>query len=775
MTLKELCKALSISEATGKNWLRLGKISPDTMHNGKASFSKKYVDSLIDDIASGKIQALNSRRNKKYVSGSFFYNSYVPKDSDCLPKVRAISEYLEENKVSLSKEEVCYLLAYYARQLFESNGNHSGICNLFDDSSDDFGIDNLFENSSDDSLDNNYLINDTCKTGIVTLIRDLSNSHLEIKLQASFKKGIEPTSSSFKSSILKMKDRHPELFAHTFIYEPGTDTLGLIYMSLRDLGSRKNAGSYYTPTEIVRKSIDNLDIDKAPVKKNSRINVLDPCCGSGNFLIQMPDTLNAGNINGCDIDPICVCITRINLALRYGASSIPVIRKNIRCANFLKTELTDIFDDPSFSPSYIIGNPPWGYDFSDEEKELFRNEYTTAKGRSVESYDLFTEKGISCLDNGGHLSFVLPEAALSVSIHKPLRKIIISSCNITYLAYLGNVFHKVACPSVILQLTKTAQKLDTRNMVVENLITPSRPSNSTINTNRKVSADKLSFYTSDEEYSILETMSSLKESAYLKGNAVFALGIVTGNNDKYIIDKSELKNEHSSIGEQDINKYIENKSLNSILYSSQNHKESSYNRSHDIQDNSLVQSNYEIVLKGSDISKYHISKPDRFIDFKPESFQQVAKTEIYRAKEKLFYRFINNELTFAYDNEGLVSLNSCNILIPQIPGLDIKYVMAILNSTPAQFYFKKSFNSVKVLRSHLEQIPIPIASDDEQREIIDMVDTLISIAQSLSETNPEISSSDIMFLPIYRKLDLKIASAYGLTDSQYKLIHDKIL
>ena len=748
MTLKELCKALSISEATGKNWLRLGKISPDTMHNGKASFSKKYVDSLINDIASGKIQALNSRRNKKYVSGSFFYNSYVPKDSDCLPKVRAISEYLEENKVSLSKEEVCSLLAYYAGQLFESNGKHSGICNLFDE-------------SSDDSHDNNHLNNDTHKTGIVTLIRDLSNSHLESKLQASFKKGIEPTSSSFKSSILKMKDRHPELFAHTFIYEPGTDTLGLIYMSLRDLGSRKNAGSYYTPTEIVRKSIDNLDIDKAPEKKDSRINVLDPCCGSGNFLIQMPDTLQASNIYGCDIDPICVCITRINLALKYGASSIPVIRNNIRCANFLKTELTDIFDDPSFSPSYIIGNPPWGYDFSDEEKELFRTKYTTAKGRSVESYDLFTEKGISCLDNGGHLSFVLPEAALSVKIHKALRKIIISSCDITYLAYLGNVFHKVACPSVILQLAKTGRKLDTRNMIVENIVTPSKPSIFTISTSRKVSADKLSFYTSDEEYSILETMSTLKESVTLKGNAVFALGIVTGNNDKYIIDIPSPNDEKIALYKQNNIKLSENAS--------------SEGKSHVVQNNNIIQNCFEIVLKGSDISKYHISKPDRFIDFKPESFQQVAKADIYRAKEKLFYRFINNELTFAYDNEGLVSLNSCNILIPQILGLSIKYVMAVLNSTPAQFYFKKSFNSVKVLRSHLEQIPIPIVSKEEQKEIVTMVDSLISSARSLEETTSDISNADIVSLPIYRKLDSKIASAYGLTNSQYNIIHDKML
>lgn len=705
MTLKELCKELSISEATGKNWLRLGKIAPDIKDAKKPSFSQKYVDSLIEDIASGKIQALNSRRNKKFVSGSFFYNSYVPKDSDCLPKIKAISEYLEENRISLTREEVCLVLAYYAQQLFDKNAG-----NIYISTSNDNSADKPDTNEADNST----------KAAINKLIIDLANSYQDNDL-----------SSDPGTSITIMKDNVPDLFAQKLTYEPGTDTLGLLYMSLRDLGSRKNAGSYYTPTEIVRKSVNNLDINGSDPQDYPQA-ILDPCCGSGNFLIQMPEDLLPESIYGCDIDKTCICIARINLALKYGATYIPTIIKNIRCANFLTANLTDIYDAPSFSPSYIIGNPPWGYDFSDEEKELFNNLYATAKGRSVESYDLFTEKGIRILKRGGRLSFVLPEAALSVKIHKALRKIIISSCNITYLSYLGNVFHKVACPSVILQLSKTGQKLDTHGMKIETTEGSNQKKQGhnidcsfVIHTHRNVSSDKLSFYTRDEEYSILETMSSLKEHVTLKGRAIFALGIVTGNNDKYISD--------------------------------------------------IPKDGYEVILKGSDISKYHIEKPDRFINFVPEAFQQVAKTDIYRANEKLFYRFINNELTFAYDNEGLVSLNSCNILIPQIPDLNIKYVMAILNSSPAQFYFKKTFNSVKVLRSHLEQIPIPVVPYDEQKKIVDMANKLVKSARTLSETKADISNADIVSLPIYKKLDLTIAKAYGLSDSQYSSIHDKMV
>jgi hypothetical protein len=139
------------------------------------------------------------------------------------------------------------------------------------------------------------------------------------------------------------------------------------------------------------------------------------------------------------------------------------------------------------------------------------------------------------------------------------------------------------------------------------------------------------------------------------------------------------------------------------------------------------------------------------------------------------YRFINKDLIFAYDKDGMVSLNSCNILIPKLPGLDIKYILAVLNSSPAGFYYKKSFNSVKVLRSHLEQIPIPVVSKDEQAKIIELVDRIMDLQMH----DPPISCADAHFditnMSEYEELDRLIASAYGLSSSQYGCIHGKIM
>ena len=133
----------------------------------------------------------------------------------------------------------------------------------------------------------------------------------------------------------------------------------------------------------------------------------------------------------------------------------------------------------------------------------------------------------------------------------------------------------------------------------------------------------------------------------------------------------------------------------------------------------------EVILKGSDICKYHTNPNSNYIVFNPQNFQQVAPIEMYRAPEKLLYRFISSQLVFAYDDKQTLSLNSCNIVIPKIEGMQIKYILAILNSSVSQFVYQKEFHSIKVLRAHMEHIPIPRVGKAIQNEIIAMTEPLI--------------------------------------------------
>ena len=149
-----------------------------------------------------------------------------------------------------------------------------------------------------------------------------------------------------------------------------------------------------------------------------------------------------------------------------------------------------------------------------------------------------------------------------------------------------------------------------------------------------------------------------------------------------------------------------------------------------------------------------------YIRFVPESFQQVAPVEMYRAKEKLLYRFISEVPVFTYDDRQTLSLNSCNIVIPDIDGLEMKYILAILNSSVAAYFISKKFNSVKLLRSHIEQMPIPVVPMDVQVSIIKKVDRIMNSSENISG--------------LYEDLDSDIMELYGLATKHSDVIKNAL-
>ena len=619
LSLKELCAELSISISTGRNWIKLGKLLPEYTEKKTPYFSKEYIAKLRKELQSGKNKALKSRRNKKFVSGNSLYNSYVSDQCQNIPILQKLLTLISDNEIELNTSTIQFLIADCALHLF----------------SDKLGL-NLPENKK---LLLQFLNHELFIEGYNELINDLIDN---------------------TSEAIKFCQKYPLLFDMQYIYEANEDILGLIYISCKNIGNRKATGSYYTSTKVVKKLISKLDF-------KSKDRILDPCCGTGNFLLQLPNTISFNSIYGNDIDVVSVKITRLNMALKFNEPSSSI------CEHI--TELNYLTEYSNRDFQYIIGNPPWGYEFSDDEKSQLKKIFKSTSGKNIESYDIFIEQAIKQLANNGHLAFVLPEALLNVKAHTNIREIILQSCSIKNLDYLGNAFGNEEY---------------------------------TINTEREVTSNYFSFITSDEEYNVLKKIRNTKHATFLLGNADFALGIVTGNNKDYISGTETSSN--------------------------------------------------EMILKGADISKYHINQTDNYIIFKPESFQQIAPTEMYRAPEKLLYRFISNQLVFAYDDKQTLSLNSCNIVIPKIPGTKIKYILAILNSRIAQFIYKKEFNSVKVLRSHIESIPIPSVSEAIQDKIIEITDILIS--------GLDIKEAET----VYDKLDRLVAEVFNLNDSEIEII-----
>lgn len=104
--------------------------------------------------------------------------------------------------------------------------------------------------------------------------------------------------------------------------------------------------------------------------------------------------------------------------------------------------------------------------------------------------------------------------------------------------YLGNAFDKVNCPCIILKLEYTNEKLCCNNLLIK-----TKERNYVINNNRPVTAECFSFLSTDDEYNIIAKIDSVPNKTTLFNNADFALGIVTGDNEKYISDAKITENE----------------------------------------------------------------------------------------------------------------------------------------------------------------------------------------------------------------------------------------
>lgn len=128
----------------------------------------------------------------------------------------------------------------------------------------------------------------------------------------------------------------------------------------------------------------------------------------------------------------------------------------------------------------------------------------------------------------------------------------------------------------------------------------------------------------------------------------------------------------------------------------------------------------EPVVTGKDIIPHQILEPKKYLYFNPSNFQQVAPEAVYRARSKLLYKFISTRPIFAVDTTKKISLNSANVLIPNIPGFSHFTVCSILNSSIYAFIYKLRFGDTKVLRSNLEQLKFPKFN----QQILELLDSL---------------------------------------------------
>lgn len=413
------------------------------------------------------------------------------------------------------------------------------------------------------------------------------------------------------------------------------ESIGDRYQSSLSDSYRNKEGIYYTPNDIVN------DLLSLKNELTGNETFCDPCCGSGNFLIRALEIgFKPENIFGFDVDPVAVEIAKRRIHEKTGYKS-----ENIKCSDFLQLSISN----NSGNYDCIFTNPPWGKKIEKTEKELVSK--ILKAGSSLDTCSLFYFSCINSLNPGGTLGLLLPESFFNVATYEYAR-VSALSFQIERLSHYGKPFKGLVTGAVGIVLRKKSCNLHSsidctyeKKVFKRNGISFHKNPKSIFN---------ISCTAEDAE--VIEHIYSIPHIT-LSGRARWGLGIVTGNNKKYM--------------------------------------ESSFR-------DGLIP-----VYKGSDITRNGLKPASSYIpkDFSP--YQQVAPMSLYEAREKLIYKFISSNLCFFYDTDSRFVINSANILINEedFP-VSMKTICDLFNSDLMNWMFGKIFNTHKVLRGDLELLPI---------------------------------------------------------------------
>ena len=433
------------------------------------------------------------------------------------------------------------------------------------------------------------------------------------------------------------------IFKNFHIENKNDDILGAFYQSIQSISSKSKDGSFYTPAEI---------LTSITIPENAK--VLDPCCGSGSILINtLSKNHNPDNIYAFDIDETALLICHINLILFFNNASIsPHIKKH----DLIFSEKMDLFSMDNEKYDFIVTNPPWGSKLSKSEKDVLLHNYPLLDTTEVFSIALYNS--LEKLSEKGSLNFFLPESILNVSTHKNIRKFLLDSHRNIEILPLGMAFKGVQSECVLLKLSEIT--------TAEPQIIVKKDTTYKLNAKNISAPDYfISYNVSENDDNILNKIYSAK-SVKLSANTKFALGIVTGNNKKYVHETKAT--------------------------------------------------NEEAIFRGKDILPYKLKSPEVFINFTPEVFQQVAPIEMYRSK-KIVYKFISDKIVCAIDCNSLV-LNSANVIISNDYPMEI--LVCLFNSPIYTFIYQKKFKSKKVLKQHFQDFPLPVLSNELNKSFCDV-------------------------------------------------------
>jgi len=551
------------------------------------------------------------------------------------------------------------------------------------------------------------------------------------------------------------------------------DILGKTYEQHISKEERKKLGQFYTPDFVIDYILDQVGI--SPEKK-----ILDPACGSGGFLMKAYDRLRKqyleqgwveiavheqilrNNLFGIDINPFATQLTVMNLLLKdldhptgdlniVEGDSLEKLEQSLdldifeKESPFRKVTGTDkklshgtLLRNAPFD--IVVANPPYirPHKINPLTKRRLWKDYKTYKKKS-DIYCCFIQRGIELLKEGGYLGFITSNTWLTIDSFSKLRKYVLDKCIILSLAgFSSKVFDTATVDTVVFILQKEPKEAIRENNIIQCYkITESNGQYVSELVNRIPQKYFLYSYQNIFDLSWSEKTQQIKEKAYTNSRALgeivnLCFGLKTGDDSLFL----------------------------------KRHRTNQEDRK---------------LLRRSDFGRYYTDYKGEYIWYKPEEMVAHRKTARPGEKErfeqpKILVQDISKQIVATYDDQDYYIKDA--LLIHKkssFPEVNLKYVLAALNSKLMNFLYSTSFPSIQVARNELAQLPLKTPFSQTQNALAMLAEKMLSLNKQLNDPiyveqqkaiQEEIDATD-------REINRKIYKLYGLTESEIAIVEGK--
>lgn len=517
-----------------------------------------------------------------------------------------------------------------------------------------------------------------------------------------------------------------DIYQQTISAPLAINNLNNPYIDLKS--NQRVSGEFYTPSWVADRSfILWLNSDSANKLKllKQDLRIIDPSCGTGNFLLaamRMADlylsdareilSFARDCIFGRDIDGKAVEIAKLLIVFMVAKSYwkrdlilssdeldelLNGLDMHLEVKDGLLNSIGMCAESEDRKFDLLITNPPYISFGSRDQQTLSKNwqmflkrKFPASSEYKVRFTSMFQEIGIQMIKTGGQCMFLVPDAFLTGSYYQKIREHILTNVEILQLTELpestiGDATVGRWC------LAQYAKRLDRSSMKRGELASPN--SNSRLSSKPPTTSLQSLFFDDQknlQELNFIVPLSSLVSPDKKRFQLLFCEA------DLEIVElckkvgflKEELRG-HTGIRARN--------GQASIVAPKQ--KNERFNRG---------------ITSGADLTSFHIEWSGNWIEIAPEKLFAGGFDPHIICNEKVLVRQTGDRLIAAADKEGLYHLNNVHSFVPQESSVErnVYFYTCLLNSSFFLYYYRLKTREHKRALAQIdietvEHMPLP--------------------------------------------------------------------